>query len=339
MKLKSNLLALTSSLLLAMGGQAVAQTPKDQIALQLGAIQMGYTVPFAVSANSTATKKQQAVNSLVMGRNAMNATVARPAATVKGVVTSPNINTADYRDQLYSAVEYVVTSPVSASINGTVVMSNNATVTVNATVLRAASVSNDWMTPVPYALESRSSVDTQALRAELIAAGVLKSPPQPSDPTFVFCVNYEVYNNTAHVTDNKLAFYTGNHTKGPFQTFISNRLATNDRIAVYNYNLLNEATSIPNYLNRTKIPVSFSHGVGEPKVNANLIAYIAIPQSQGILKTFVNNGFTQTIGGTFSQSQNAMNSLMPIRYNNVLYNVYRLNNPTRATIWGIYLNP
>ena len=338
MKLKTNLLTFTASVLLAVGGQAVAQTPKDQIALQLGAIQMGYKVPFAVSANSTATQKQQAVNSLVMGRNAMNATVALPAANVKGVVKSPRVNSADYRDQLYSAVEYVVTSPVSASINGSVVMSNNATVTVNATALKAASVSNDWMTPVPYALESRSSVDTQALRAELVAAGVLKSPPQPSDPTFVFCVNYAVHNNTARVTDNKLVFYTGNFTRVSFQTFISNRLATNDRIAVYNYNLLNEATSIPNYLNRTKIPVSFSHGVGEP-ANANLIAYIAIPQSQGILNSFVNNGFTQMIGEPFSQSQSTTNSPMPIKYNNVIYNVYRLNNPTQATIWGIYLNP
>lgn len=334
-KLTTNLLILTASILLTVGG-AKAQTPKDQIALQLGAIQMGYTVPFVITGNSSALQKQQAANALVMGRNAMNATVSMPAATVKGVVKSPNVNTVEYRDQLYSAVEYVVTSPVNVTVNGTVVMSNNSTVSVTPTTL--TSVAKEWTTPVPYALESRSSVDTQLLRDELVAAGVLKPTPQPSDPTFIFCVNSDVYNNTARVTDNKLAFYTGNLTKGSFQTFISNRLATNDRIAVYNYNLLKEATSTPNYLNRTKIPVSFSHKVGEP-IGINLVTYIAIPQSQGTLKTFINNGFTQTVGGTFSQSQNITNALMPIVYNNVSYNVYRLNNPTSVTTWQIYLNP
>jgi hypothetical protein len=55
--------------------------PKDQIALQLGAIQMGYTVPFQpVSGNATNAK--QAANALLMGRNALAATVAKPAAKV-----------------------------------------------------------------------------------------------------------------------------------------------------------------------------------------------------------------------------------------------------------------
>ena len=40
------------------------QHPKDQIALQLGAIQMGYTVPFTLTWNISAPKMQQAVNAL-----------------------------------------------------------------------------------------------------------------------------------------------------------------------------------------------------------------------------------------------------------------------------------
>ena len=66
--------------------------PKDQIALQLGAIQMGYTVPFQLMSGN-ATKAQQAANALVMGRNALDATVAKPAAKVQGFVSSPAVDT------------------------------------------------------------------------------------------------------------------------------------------------------------------------------------------------------------------------------------------------------
>ena len=324
MKLKTNLLTLAASVLLAVGGQAVAQTPKDQIALQLGAIQMGYKVPFAVSANSTATQKQQAVNSLVMGRNAMNATVALPAANVKGVVKSPRVNTADYRDQLYSAVEYVVKSPVSASINGTVVMSNNATVTVNATALKAASVSNDWMTPVPYALESRSSVDTQALRAELVAAGALKPPRPVTSPTFVF---YAPAGTTGiiggakgdyvvlHSNQTGIGFRFNGITES-FGTFISRRLTTNTRILKYDYDLLLEAITSPLHL-RTIIPGQTTKQDGE--TNTVCTVYIAIPASQGNLKQVTGNGNTSA-----SNLPTLITDFLgaPLVYNGVAYKVY-----------------
>lgn len=340
MKLKSNLLALTSSLLLAVGGQVTAQTPKDQIALQLGAIQMGYTVPFAVSANSTADQKQQAVNSLVMGRNAMNATVSRPAATVKGVVNSPKINTADYRDQLYAAVEYVVTSPVSASINGTVVMSNNATVTVNATVLRAASVSNDWMTPVPYALESLSSVDTQALRAELVAAGVLKYDKAPSDPTFVFYAPAGITGITGGTKGDYVAL-TSNQTRIAFRfngisesfaTFVSRRLTTNTRIVKYNYDLLLEAISSPLNL-RTVIPGQTTKQDGEAITGCTV--YIAIPASQGNLTQVTGNGITSASNLPTLTTDNLG---APLVYNGVTYKVYRLFSDVPFTsTWPIQI--
>ena len=171
---------LSLAFILMMGaGRLCAQTantlqhPKDQIALQLGAIQMGYTVPFTLTGNISLQKMQQAVNALVMGRNALDATVAKPAVKVVGAVDCPNVDTVEYRDQLYSAVEYVVTSPVVATIKGNATVTGNKKVSVAATKLTLPT--NAWTIPVPYALESRSSVDVQALRVELVAAGVLTS--------------------------------------------------------------------------------------------------------------------------------------------------------------------
>ena len=143
--------------ILMMGaGRLCAQTantlqhPKDQIALQLGAIQMGYTVPFTLTGNISVQKMQQAVNALVMGRNALDATVAKPAVKVVGAVDSPNVDTVEYRDQLYAAVEYVVTSPVVATIKGSATVTGNKKVSVAATKLTLPT--NAWTIPVPYAL-------------------------------------------------------------------------------------------------------------------------------------------------------------------------------------------
>lgn len=334
MKLKTNLLALTSSLLLAVGGQAAAQTPKDQIALQLGAIQMGYTVPFAVSANSTATQKQQAVNSLVMGRNAMNATVALPAATVKGVVKSPGVNTADYRDQLYSAVEYVVTSPVSASINGTVVMSNNATVTVNATALRAAAVSNDWMTPVPYALESRSSVDTQTLRAELVAAGLLAVASDNSTKSF-FIFSPDTATGVSRGTAGeyfKLHFDAkGNNLIGlgfryngvyeSFETMVNRRIATNDRIITKPGNFVATQIHLP-FGSKDITPINLTNKPGD--TCTTFTAIFVQPESEPLLKSVSYVGllgpfwlFTSTSSGIGTTSPT-----FPLTLNGIKYRLY-----------------
>jgi len=171
---------LSFAFILMMGaGRLCAQTatantlqhPKDQIALQLGAIQMGYTVPFTLTGNISVQKMQQAVNALVMGRNALDATVAKPAVKVVGAVDCPSVDMVEYRDQLYAAVEYVVTSPVVATIKGNATLTGNKKVSVAATKLTLPP--NAWTIPVPYALEARSSADVQALRDELEAAGVL----------------------------------------------------------------------------------------------------------------------------------------------------------------------
>jgi serine/threonine-protein kinase len=140
------------------------QHPRDQIALQLGAIQMGYTVPFQL-VSGNATNAQQAANALLMGRNALDATVARPAVKVQGFVDSPAVDTVEYRDQLYQAVEAVVTSPVRGTVKGSVsLVGSNRKQSVTATLTAPP---NSYTIPVPFAVESASSVDAQGLAMQI----------------------------------------------------------------------------------------------------------------------------------------------------------------------------
>jgi hypothetical protein len=188
MKIRTSLLIVLSGLSCNL---AFAQStlpinhPKDQIALQLGAIQMGYVVPFKlISGNST--NSQQAANALLMGRNALDATVAKPAAKVQGFATSPSVNTLEYRDQLYQAVEAVVTSPVVGSISGSVsVVGIGKKQAVSG---KLSAPPNTYTIPVPFAVEAAYSVDTQELRSDLnelrsdlTEIGILPIPtPTPS---------------------------------------------------------------------------------------------------------------------------------------------------------------
>ena len=142
------------------------QHPRDQIALQLGAIQMGYMVPFTLTGNISTQKMQQAANALAMGRNALDATAAKPAVKVQGALNCPNVNTVNYRDQLYSAVEHVVTSPVVATIRGSVTFEGGKKAIVSA---RLTVPPNEWTIPLPYALEARSSADVDDKLASLEA--------------------------------------------------------------------------------------------------------------------------------------------------------------------------
>jgi sugar lactone lactonase YvrE len=135
--------------------------PRDQIALQLGAIQMGYDVPFQIVGNPAMA--QRAANALVMGRNALDATVAKPAIKVAGFVDSPDVDSVEYRDQLYQAVEAVVTSPVFGSIRGTVSLVGGKRQTVSATLSLPP---NSYTVPVPYALEAATSVDAMNLGSQ-----------------------------------------------------------------------------------------------------------------------------------------------------------------------------
>lgn len=127
---------------------------------------MGYMVPFTLAGNTSTQKMQQAANALAMGRNALDATAAKPAVKVQGAVNCPNVNTVNYRDQLYSAVEHVVTSPVMATIRGSVTFVEGKKAIVSA---RLTVPPNEWTMPVPYALEARSSADVDDKLASLEA--------------------------------------------------------------------------------------------------------------------------------------------------------------------------
>ncbi len=142
--------------------KAPIQHPKDQIALQLGAIQMGYAIPFTLPENISAEKMQEAVNALVMGRNSLNATVANPAEKVQGAQACPSVDSVEYRDQLYSAVRSVVASPVVATIKGNAMLANNVRVSVAATKLTRPS--SEWTMPMRYTLApSLSEVTSQVV--------------------------------------------------------------------------------------------------------------------------------------------------------------------------------
>lgn len=151
-----------------MGAVAFGQTnlpfqhPRDQIALQLGAIQMGYSVPFQLVGNPTSA--QQAANALVMGRNILAATPAKPAVKVQGFVSSPAVDSVAFRDQLYQAVEAVVTSPVIGTIKGSVILETGKKQSVSATLTLPPTT---YTIPVPYALESASSLDAQSLATQV----------------------------------------------------------------------------------------------------------------------------------------------------------------------------
>jgi sulfatase modifying factor 1 len=152
------------------------QHPRDQIALQLGAIQMGYTVPFQLIGNPTAI--QQAANALLMGRNALAATVAKPAVKVQGFVNSPAVDTVEYRDQLYQAVEAVVTSPVIGTVKGSVsVVGSTKKVYVSATLTPPPSA---YTIPVPFALEARSCADLGQITDVLVSAGLMSPDFSPA---------------------------------------------------------------------------------------------------------------------------------------------------------------
>jgi sulfatase modifying factor 1 len=147
----------------------------DQIAIQLGAIQMGYTTPFVLTASSNATVKQQACNALVQGRKAMASTAVAPGLNVQGAVNAPAVDSVEFRDQLYQAVENVVTTPLKATVSGVATLVGGRKASARAYLNPPP---NSWMVPVPYALEARSCVDSSGgqdteLRAALVGAGLI----------------------------------------------------------------------------------------------------------------------------------------------------------------------
>jgi hypothetical protein len=80
--------------------------PRDQIALQLGALQMGYASPFRVSTN-----RQLAINALAQGRLSISTFNGRGAVNVVGAKNLP-ANVEVFREQLDLAVEDVMRARV-----------------------------------------------------------------------------------------------------------------------------------------------------------------------------------------------------------------------------------
>ena len=149
--------------------------PKDQIALQLGAIQMGYQTPFVISDKIAPEKMQQAVNALVMGRNALNATVTSPAEKVQGALDCPRVDSIEYRDQLYSAVCAVVDFPVVAMLKGNVVLANQVSMPVPETKLTRPP--SEWTSPMRYTLGPSLSEVTSRVVDGLVATNLMPSEP------------------------------------------------------------------------------------------------------------------------------------------------------------------
>ena len=115
--------------------------PRDQIALQLGAIQMGYITngsPF------NPTDPQQAVNALAQGRIALSVTNGFGTNNVQGATQPTN-----YGAQLDAAVQAVLAAPATSSIRGRATLVNGRSQTVTA---RLSPPSPDWSVPLPYAI-------------------------------------------------------------------------------------------------------------------------------------------------------------------------------------------
>ena len=116
--------------------------PRDQIALQLGAIQMGYATngsPF----NPT-NQQQAAVDALAQGRIALSVTNGFGTNNVQGATQPTN-----YGAQLDAAVQAVLAAPATSSIRGKATLVDGRSQTVTA---RLSPPSPDWSVPLPYAI-------------------------------------------------------------------------------------------------------------------------------------------------------------------------------------------
>lgn len=135
----------------AMAQKSALPFPRDQIALQLGALQMGYVAAGTafVPANFTA---EQAAGALAQGRLALRTASGRPEVNVRDVVNLPPVgDVAAFRVQLNAAVQAVMSSPAQGRIKGKVSLSNGKSRGVTAKLSPPAP---DWSVPLPYAINS-----------------------------------------------------------------------------------------------------------------------------------------------------------------------------------------
>ena len=141
--------------------QPVVQ-PKDQIALQLGAIQLGYAYPQApliFSVPPTAEEKQTAILALAQGRLAIATVNGQTTVNVVDPLTQePPMNLPSdilaFREQLDDAVENVVRGPANIKLPaGRVKLTNGKFSPVAAINLIPPPAL--WTIPLPFSLDAR----------------------------------------------------------------------------------------------------------------------------------------------------------------------------------------
>jgi hypothetical protein len=122
--------------------------PRDQIALQLGALQMEYVALGTSITPFNPTNRQQAANALVQGRIALALSNgwAADGKNVAGATQPTN-----YADQLDAAVQAVMVSPATNVIRGSVTLGNGGKRAVTAKLVLPPS---DWSVPMPYAINA-----------------------------------------------------------------------------------------------------------------------------------------------------------------------------------------
>ena len=123
--------------------------PRDQIALQLGAIQLGYTSPLLLSA----VQPQQAIDAVAQGRLSLGSANGLSAVNVLGATNLP-ANVDAFRQQIDQAVEAVLAAPATARLRGVAALSNGKTSKVTSALKPPSS---DWTIPLPFALDAKYS--------------------------------------------------------------------------------------------------------------------------------------------------------------------------------------
>ena len=142
------LVAFTLLIQSASGQRSAVPFPRDQIALQLGAIQMGYV---ALGTNVTPfapTNAQEAANALAQGRIALSRTNGWGTNNVVGA-TEPQ----DYGAQLDAAVLAVMAAPATNRIKGKISLANGRSRGVTAKLNLPPP---QWSVPLPYAISAAS---------------------------------------------------------------------------------------------------------------------------------------------------------------------------------------
>ena len=115
------LLILAAGASISMSNSLRADAAGDQIAMQLGAIQLGYRTPYSPSASdltngiaASILKQGQLVQTVTTANYATTAYVVNPGTTNPTVV--PNPQTSLYRSQYLSAVQNALANPTTATI-------------------------------------------------------------------------------------------------------------------------------------------------------------------------------------------------------------------------------